>query len=1105
MNRCTFRMLLRSIRRSLGRYLAILAIVALGVGFFAGLKSSYPAMRGTADGYLRRQHFHDFRLLSSLGFSREDEQAFARLEGVAQAEGACFADAFALFEGKRDVYHWQTLPRRVDVPVLVAGRLPERAGECLADARAFGAEDLAKVIRLSEDNDEDTLKLLPGGSYTIVGLCRSPRYISDIRGDTSLGSGRVRAFLYLMEEDFDSEIFHEIALWCDLDGTLYSEAYEQQRDRMAETVKARLNQRGRLRQATLRQEAEEEIAEAEEELRQGWQDYEEGKAEAETELEDARQEIEKTKARLWESQQELDASREQLEAGMAAIPAARQEIAANRETLARSEQELNQGREQLDAARRELETQRQSLSQGQETLQAEKAAVCQPLLEQQAALQEQLSGTQTALEALGEEAPEQERAALEAAMTQLQEGLTQLQEGLAAIEAQFAGPEAELAAGQEALEQGAAQLDAQEAQLQEGFAALEAGKAELDAAEAELDAAEAEYPANRDRIFDAQWQIDNGWYQLEKGKQEYEQAKQDAETELADALRELEDAEAELAEARQELADKLQLDVYTLDRDSNPGYRTFDSDGRIIDGLADAFPIFFALVAALVCVTTMTRMVGEERTLIGTMKALGYGSGAVMSKYLLYAGSAALLGCAAGFFLGTWAIPHIVWVAYGIIYDYARLDFYFSPLMCALCLAAAVPGTLLVTWLACGRELREKPAELIRPRAPKAGRRILLEYLTPLWRRLPFLSKLSLRNAFRHPLRVLMMLLGIGGCTALLVTGFGARDSVARICDYQYEEIFLYDLAVSLDPEDFADDETAAALWRKEAQDWAMTWQEPVTLRCGEGREKSTRLIAAEKEALTGIIRLWNEEGDVPFPAPGEAVVTEKIAQTLDLQPGDELELSLDDGSVYALRLSGVCKNYLGHYVFADTASLGAPRHNTALLRAGAGVDAARLGARLRGEEGVTYVSSTAQERQSMEQSMASMNLLVLLLIFCSGALAFITLYNLTNINILERVREVATVKVLGFYPGETASYVLRENRLLAVLGAAIGLALGKLLHYVVIQAIVVDNMSCEIRITPLSYALAFAITIGFALLTNLAMHGKLEKINMAESLKAVE
>ena len=684
--------------------------------------------------------------------------------------------------------------------------------------------------------------------------------------------------------------------------------------------------------------------------------------------------------------------------------------------------------------------------------------------------------------------------------TRLQEktaALSQAQADQAAAAAAFAPQEAEL-------EEGRQKLAAGRAELQSGEAALRDGYARLDAAEKQISAAETAYPKHLQELEDGQRELDEAAIRLEEGRAEYENGKRDAEEGFAEAERKLNDGEKELLDAAAEAEEKLKLELYTLDRGSNQGYMTFDSDIRIIDALSDVFPIFFVLVAALVCITTMTRMVGEERTLIGTMKALGYSTPVTMSKYLLYAGSAALLGCVLGYFLGTLLIPYLVWFSYGIIYDYARLKFFFSPLMHALCLLVTVPGSLLVTYLVCRRELREVPAELMRPKAPKKGRRILLERITPLWRPLPFLTKLSLRNAFRFPARVLMLLLGIGGCTALLVAGLGARDSIAQISSYQYDEIMLYDLEIDLDEDKFASDEEAAALWAESGGSWAMTRRESVTISSG-GREKSTHMIAAAPGALEGLISLHDNAGELPFPQKGEAVITKKVAETMSLRVGDSITLKTDGGDTAELRVTGVCENYLRHYVFLDLASLGEPRANAVLMRCGEGEDPAALGAALRGEEGVNYVSLTRQERELMEDSMRSMDLLIAMVVVCSGALAFITLFNLTNINIMERVREIATVKVLGFYPRETAAYVLRENVLLAVLGAAFGLLLGKGLHYIIIRALVVDYMSFDVRITALSYCLAFAVTMVFTLLTNAAMHRHLAAVDMAESLKSVE
>ena len=1091
MNRCTLKMLLRSIRRSLGRYLAILGIVALGVGFFAGLKSSFPAMRRTADDYLRQQHFHDFRLLSTLGFAEGDRAAFEAAEGVAAAEGAYFADAYIEYGGARRVCRFMSITERVDVPELVSGRMPRALGECLGDKSVFSEDDIGTTICLGADNDDETRESFKRESFTIVGLARSPRYISNDRGDTTLGSGRIDGFVLILPQTFDSEAWHELLLFCDLPGKIYSEEYDAAHAQLEDRIKALQSSLGAARLRSLRAEAAEEIADGRRELDEAWEEYRDKRAETEKQLADALKELEDGEKEIANGQKELDDGRAKLEAGMAQIPAARQQLAENRALLEQKQAEL-------EAARAELEAGEQELEMNAVALEAYKAATLAPYAERIAALRGEIAALQNSI-ASAQNTPGGELLipGLQSRLDERNAALAQAQADYAAAEASFAPQEAQIAAGRE-------QLAAGRAQLESGERALRAGFAELSSGEKELNAAEAAYPRHLQELEEAQRELDEAAIRLEEGRAEYENGKRDAEEGFLEAEEELADAEKELADAEREIDEKLKLELYTLDRGSNQGYLTFDNDIRIIDALSDVFPIFFVLVAALVCITTMTRMVGEERTLIGTMKAMGYSTAVTMSKYLLYAGSAALLGCVLGYFLGTLLIPFLVWFSYRIIYDYARLEFYFSPLMYALCLLVTVPGSLLVTYLVCRRELREVPAELMRPKAPKKGRRILLEYITPLWRKLPFLTKLSLRNAFRFPARVMMLLLGIGGCTALLVAGLGARDSIARISTYQYEEIMLYDLELDFDEGKFASDDEIAALWAEENADFALIRKESVTLGA-QGREKSTRMIAAAPGALRGLISLHDQNGELPFPAAGEIVVTRKIAETMSLRVGDSLTLTTDGGETLTLRVTGVCDNYMRHFVFVDLADLSSARPNAALLRCGEGSDPAALGAALRGEEGVNYVSLTRQERGLMEDSMSSMNVLIALVVVCSGALAFITLFNLTNINIMERVREIATVKVLGFYPKETDAYVLRENMLLSVLGAALGLLLGKGLHALIIRALVVDNMSFDVRVTALSYALAFAVTMLFTLLTNAAMRRHLAAVDMAESLKSVE
>ncbi len=1111
MNRFTWKMLLRSIRGSLSRFLAIMAIVALGVGFYAGLRSSQPAMLNTVDEYLREQHMYDYQLLSSLGFTEGDIDAFRQMADVRAAEGTYFADVYAVQNGTSEVLHLASITQEVALPKLTAGRMPENDHECLADDQLFTDADLGTEVRLTDENDADTLDLLRERQFTIVGLARSPRYLSGDRGSTTLGSGTVRGVLFLPASCFDSEAYHELLLWCDLPGDIYSESYNEARDRLKPEIEEFLNRRGTLRYRDLRAEADAEIAEAKEDLAEGRRQYRVEKAKAERELKEAERKLKDGQAELDEARKTLEANQRQLDELAAGSPAARAEIAKQRALLQEKEAELIAGRAEAEVGRQQLLAGQAELIAGKALLAAQKEAELAGSKAAVAAATAEILALQGILEQLRTD-PEGNAAAItamEASIASQQQAAADAQKALdakqAEVDAKYADQEAEIAAGEAELNAATAELNAALVQIREGENAIAVGKVQLEAAELELDAAEQTLPQSRAQLQTGWDEYNTGVAKLEAGRAEYNSGKAEAEQKFKDAEAEMADAEQKIAEAETELEDKLQLDLYTLDRSANAGYVTFESDSEIVDAIAVPFPLFFVLIVALVCITTMTRMVSEERTQIGTMKALGYSGAAIAGKYLLYAGISALIGCVIGFFLGCTVLPYIIWYAYQIMYTYDTLLFYYSVRMCLFCILIAVAGTVGSAWLACRQQLAERPAELIRPKAPPVGKRVFLEYITPLWSRLPFLSKVTLRNAFRYPLRVLMMLLGIGGCTALLVTGFGIRDSVEEISAYQYEEIFLYDLTVSYDEADLVSRRDVSSLWRDCADAWALTCQEPVVLRDESGKEKSTTLVAAEKESLEQVISLHKGSEPVAFPGPGEAVITQKLADVLNVSVGDRLIVTPDDAPSFSVTVSGVCDNYIGHFIYVSSETAGSPANNTALVRAASGVDSGKLAASLRSEDGVLYVQLSQTSRDTIENSMASIDLVVVLIVACSGALAFITLYNLTNINILERIREVATVKVLGFFPSETARYILSENLLLSFLGAVLGIAAGKYLHRFILLLVRIENMLFDVRIAPLSYVLSFVITLIFALLTNLFMRRRLEAVSMTESLKSVE
>ena len=633
-------------------------------------------------------------------------------------------------------------------------------------------------------------------------------------------------------------------------------------------------------------------------------------------------------------------------------------------------------------------------------------------------------------------------------------------------------------------------------------------------------------------VADAEAELANAKQTLAEEKANAKQTLADAKKELADAHAELADGwakyndsyaefEEKIAEAEQEIADA-EADIaniekpetYVLNRDANIGYACFQNDSSIVEGLANVFPVFFFLVAALVCMTTMNRMVEEQRTQIGVLKALGYGEAAIMGKYLFYSGSAALAGCIAGYFLGIHLFPFVIWTAYGMMYQMGSIVYIFYGSTALLCLACALLCSMGTTWISCRHELKEVAADLMRPKAPRAGKRVFLEWLPFIWKRLKFLHKVSVRNIVRYKRRFFMMVIGISGCTALLVTGFGIRDSVVDIADQQFQEIQTYQFGITLkngikDANDPSLTEFTEILDTYGGSflpvlETTMDLQTPENL-------KSIHLIIVENPAQIGeYIDLHTpDKTAISYPKAGEAVICEKLAKRYRIQIGDTIHLFEENGTEVQAVVSGICENYIYNYIYlnAETyqTALGTFLYKNVYANITKDADIHAIGAAIMKANNITAVSINADMLVRFSSMMSSMNYIVFVVIACAAALAFIVLYNLNNINITERIREIATIKVLGFYRNETAAYVFRENTALTAIGCAVGLLLGKLLHIYVMHKVDIDLMSFDVHVKAVSYLLSILLTFAFTWIVNRIMTGKLENINMAESLKSVD
>lgn len=485
-----------------------------------------------------------------------------------------------------------------------------------------------------------------------------------------------------------------------------------------------------------------------------------------------------------------------------------------------------------------------------------------------------------------------------------------------------------------------------------------------------------------------------------------------------------------------------------------------------------------------------------------------------MGKYLFYSGSAAFTGCVAGYLAGIRLFPLVIWQAYGVMYRFGGIVYAFDWATAVLCLAASLLCSMGTTWASCRHELREVAAELMRPKSPKAGKRIFLEWIPFIWNRMKFLHKVSVRNIIRYKRRFLMMVIGISGCTALLLTGFAIRDSVTTVADRQFEEIQTYAVGVTLKDgvtkEDLSLLEELDQIVADNGGDYGLAVETSMDLETADGIKSVKLIAAAEPESFGAYFDLHTPAGEpIAYPQAGEVVICNKLSESYRIRAGDIITLFNEDREELQAVVSGVCENYIYNYVYVNEETYrkatGETGYQSAYVNLPEEADVYVVGASLMKAEHVTAVAVNRDMLLRVSRMMTSMNYIVFVIIACAGALAFIVLYNLNNINITERIREIATIKVLGFYKKETATYVFRENTVLTGIGCAVGLVLGRLLHIYVMHEVDIDMMSFDVHVELVSYLLSILLTFVFTWLINRIMSGKLDKINMAESLKSVD
>ena len=1209
----------REIGHTRSRFFSIMILVALSVAFLSGLKATAPDMKHTGDDYLDSLHLADIQVLSTLGLTDEDIAALRAQDKIEDAEGEYVIDAFASSDSLDAVVKVLSLTDRGISDVLLReGRMPERADECVVEENMLSLMSISVGDAITLTPGDDLSDALAQDTYTVVGTVRSPVYLAVERGTSTLGSGTVKAYLYLPREAFTLDYY--TAAYVRVSGaaemTAFYDEYDDYIDDVIDSLEDFSEQRAILRHDELVDEATEklddaqkelddakaeadkelgdarrELADARKELDDGWKEYDDGKqelADSRVKLDDAKAELEDGEQEYADGVKKYDQAVRDYEKGQKDYADGVKDYEKGAQQLADGADELEAGKEKLDEGQKQLDalgntvagalqndpnyagvtggTIIDELGRGDENTAAATDAALdkmraqleggiaqaqQGLAQIDAGIEEcdeGLAKIDAKLAALGEDQSEQ-AAALRAVLErqradtatqrsdlvqrrgEVSAQLSELQSQLAALSTVSSGS---IAANKQQLDQGRADYESGKQQLSAGYRDLRDGKKELDKAKKELDEAPQKLADAKQELADARKELDDGWKEYYDGEEKYA----DGEKELADAyieltdgekdyregLREYEDGKAEadekiadaeekIADARRKVADIESCEWYLFSRSYNPGYTGYGQDAERMANLASVFPVIFFLVAALVCLTTMTRMVEEQRVQIGSLKAMGYSGLAISRKYLLYGLLPSLTGGVFGLVIGYILFPKMIFTAYQIMYQMPNIELRAYGGISAYSLLAAVACTTLATLWACLATLRETPASLMRPRTPKAGKRVFLEYIKPLWRKMSFTHKVTARNLFRYQKRFWMTVIGIGGCTALIIAGFGMRSSLLFTMSRQYDDLFHYSAQVTLSsnvlPEKRQAVEDFLAGDSRVVNDVPCTASSATVITSSYSTTAYVEVMEAGE--IGKVIDLLDYKTGEPITMEDTGVyIDQKLSELLKVSVGDTF--FLDGDARGDVTVAGIYEHYTGHFIYMTPSyyeqTLHADSEPNAYLMNFTSDDTDTCNAifeKLLSMNGVVTTSRMRDTQDTYMHSMERVDFVVIIIILAAAALAMVVLFNLSNINITERQRELATIKLLGFYDKEVSAYVYRENIVLTVFGILMGCFMGHWLHIYLVRSTEIDLMMFGRQTAPSAYVYAAILTMIFSVLVNVLAHFKMKKIDMVESLKSAE
>ena len=1068
----------KEIKTTYKRFISIMLMALLGVGFFAGLRATSPDMVNTIDQYFKDQNVYDIEVISTLGLTDEDIEALSNIENVDTVYGTYSKDGIINLEEKEIVSKILCIDD-VNKPKLLSGNMPQNDDECVVekDFLNIANKQIGDTIEIetekSDVSGEEETEYLDNKTLKIVGTVESPLYISRERGTTNLGSGQIDSYIYVTKNNVNSEAYTEIYIKLK-DSNKYETSSNKYEDYVEETkdkIEAIKEERQQARYDSLIGEANKKIEDAENEFNSQKQEGESKIQEAEAKLQNGKNEIAKAENEIASNEKTANSRFAQGES----------QIKSAKQTLQKSEDEYNtkkaqaeEGFAQAESQKEQLQISLNSLNQKLTEIDTEYSQIVEKLKDP--------------------ELTEQEKQMLESAKTEIENNKsrllpvkTELETGITTIENQISSVKAELANAKNQIDSAKSQITTQEATLNSTKAStnkqIANAKAQLESSKAEIQTAEAELQAQKDEF-----------------------------------NKKIQEAEGKIIDAREEVS-KIENPVwYILDRNQNSGYAGFIQDTESINNLSLVFPIVFFAIAALVSLTSMTRMVEEERQELGTLKALGYNKFQISLKYILYSSLACIIGGVIGMNIGFQLLPRIVWDMYEMMYTMPSIIISFNYENATIGIQLMYMCIVGATLYSILKELTHTPATLLRPKAPKIGKRVLLERITPIWKRLNFSQKVTIRNIFRYKKRFLMTIIGIFGCTSLILAGFGLKDSISKILPYQYENIFNYDMQIAI-KSSLEDSQKQSLIDELRSKEGVQEVTENYIISgtaSKDGQEDIQIIVPKSAEEMKKVISLkelkTEKEINLDEASKDGVIITDKLADLIGAKEGDTITIKDTNDIEKEVKVSKITENYISHYIYMSAEYYEnlygkAYTTNVLLLKDNnlSEEQEEQISKELVNKNEVSTISLTSTIMTTLDDTMNSLNYVVIILIVSAGLLAFVVLYNLSNVNISERIRELATIKVLGFYDKEVYKYVSRETVLLTAIGIALGLVGGYFLNFYIIGTCEIDMLRFVKIIDPLSYLYSILITVFFTVIVNIVTYFALKKIDMIGSLKSVE